>query len=80
MQNELPTHEQSFLQLKVSQSDHYWGRYMAKVKTPPKRPSRQERVKGLSCHQLAGSNARAFGFFSKFFGKTQELAEFQFGV
>ncbi len=53
---------------------------MAKVKTPPKRPSRQERVKGLSCHQLAGSNARAFGFFSKFFGKTQELAEFQFGV
>ncbi len=45
VQNALPLHVESFPLLKVSQLDHYWGRYMAIVKTSHKRHIGQERVK-----------------------------------
>jgi hypothetical protein len=50
MQNELPTHEQSFLQLEVSQLDHYGGRYIwLKSKCPLNAPLGR---KGLTLSRL----------------------------
>jgi hypothetical protein len=54
VQNGLPRHEKSFLHLKSGQLDHYWGRYMAKVKTHSKCIVRRERVN--VCVRLQSQN------------------------
>jgi hypothetical protein len=46
VQDELPTHEQSFLYFEVSRSDHYRGRYIwLKLKGPLKDPLGRKELK-----------------------------------